>query len=133
MLDEASPQPDGSDRRRPIPWHIIKGYSAHGFRDFVIALEYKGKLIKDYCLNYYHHAINLTMKRGFFVLRHGMVDYIEGDDTVFERGRLEQLGANGRLSAHRQEESRHPMDTLRDLNILESLWQSAQPPWKVWT
>jgi len=45
----------------PILWHITKIYSAHGLNDFVICLGYKGQLIKEYFLNYFHRANNLTI------------------------------------------------------------------------
>jgi len=46
---------------RPILWHIMKSYAAHGIRDFVICLGYKGQLIKEYFLNYRAHSSDLTL------------------------------------------------------------------------
>jgi glucose-1-phosphate cytidylyltransferase len=46
---------------QPILWHIMKFYAAHGFKEFIIALGYKGEIIKDYFLNYYRHSRNLTV------------------------------------------------------------------------
>lgn len=45
----------------PIVWHIMNIYSSHGFKEFVLALGYKGDVIKEYFLNYYHHSSNLTI------------------------------------------------------------------------
>ncbi|MCG8307961.1 MAG: glucose-1-phosphate cytidylyltransferase [Cytophagales bacterium] len=69
---------------------------------------------------------------GFFVLEPGVFDYIEGDDTVFEKAPLENLAKNGELNAFRHESFWQPMDTLRDKNLLEGLWDSGEAPWKVW-
>lgn len=227
---------------KPILWHIMKIYSAHGLNDFIICLGYKGYIIKEYfatyslhmsdvtfdlrnnnmkvhqngtepwkvtlvdtgeksmtggrigrvrkyigdetfCLTYgdgvtdlnvtdlidFHRnqktlatltavqppgrfgAFNLdrsqhkisTFKEkpegdgawingGFFVLEPGVMDYITGDSTVWEREPMEELAHNGMLSAYRHRGFWHPMDTLRDKNHLEGLWQSGKAPWKVW-
>jgi glucose-1-phosphate cytidylyltransferase len=69
---------------------------------------------------------------GFFVLSPRVFDYIEADDTVWERGPLERLARERQLSAFVHEGFWQPMDTLRDKNLLESLWQSGRAPWKVW-
>jgi glucose-1-phosphate cytidylyltransferase len=69
---------------------------------------------------------------GFFVLEPAVIDYIEGDNTVFEREPLEKLAADGELCAFRHTGFWQPMDTLRDKNLLEGLWSSDNPPWKVW-
>jgi glucose-1-phosphate cytidylyltransferase len=69
---------------------------------------------------------------GFFVLEPAVMDYIEGDTTVFEREPLEKLAADGQLCAFRHTGFWQPMDTLRDKNLLEGLWNSPNPPWKVW-
>jgi glucose-1-phosphate cytidylyltransferase len=69
---------------------------------------------------------------GFFVLSPKVVDYIDGDQTVWERGPLERLAEEGNLSAYRHDGFWHPMDTLRDKVLLEELWGSGQAPWKVW-
>jgi glucose-1-phosphate cytidylyltransferase len=69
---------------------------------------------------------------GFFVLEPGVLDYIDGDDTIWEREPLERLAEDGQLVAYRHDGFWQPMDTLRDVRLLESLWQSGSPPWKVW-
>lgn len=225
---------------KPVLWHIMKIYSAHGIHDFVICLGYKGYMIKEYFANYCLHMSDVTfdmnnnsmevhqnkvepwrvtlvdtgdetmtggrLKRvreflddgdfcftygdgisdvnigelirfhrrvggiatltaiqppgrfgaldmdrqhvtgfqekppgdggringGFFVLSPAVFDYIEGDRTVWEREPLETLAKEGRLAAYLHDGFWHPMDTLRDRNTLESLWQSGNPPWKVW-
>jgi glucose-1-phosphate cytidylyltransferase len=69
---------------------------------------------------------------GFFVLEPGVVDYIEGDSTVWEREPMENLTRDGQLAAYRHYGYWQNMDTLRDKNVLEELWQSEAPPWKIW-
>lgn len=221
-------------------WHIMKIYAHHGFKEFVVALGYKGEVIKRYFLD--HHLLNSTMtvslangdvtvhegehldwtvhlvdtgldtmtggriKRlakwlgdetfmltysdgvadidirrllefhraqgrlatvtavrpparfggleldgdtvahftekpqigegwingGFFVLEPGVLEYIAGDETDWSREPLERLAEEGQLAAYRHESFWQGVDTLRDLRLLESLWQSKQAPWKVW-
>lgn len=225
---------------KPILWHIMKIYSAHGLHDFIICLGYKGYMIKEYFANYFLHMSDVTidlsknrmdvhqnsaepwritlvdtgegtmtggrlrrirsylenddfcmtygdgvsdvdivrliefhkskrtlatltatkppgrfgslnMKKdkvinfqekpegddawingGFFVLNPKVIDYIEGDETVWERSPLELLAREGQISAFVHEGFWQPMDTLRDKNHLESLWSSGKAPWKKW-
>jgi len=225
---------------KPILWHILNIYSAHGFNDFALALGYKAELIKEYFLNFFalnnDLSIDLTrgetrvhdgkqpnwkidlvdtglhtqtggrVKRlkpwvnnetfmltygdgvsnvnikellsfhkaqgklatitavrpparfgglqfegdkvveftekpqtgegwingGFFVLEPGVFNYIENDDSFWERSPLEKLAQDGELVAYRHEGFWQPMDTLREKHLLESLWESGKAPWKVW-
>jgi len=225
---------------KPILWHIMKIYSAHGVNDFVICCGYKGYVIKEYFANYFLHmsdvtfdikhnkvnvhqnnaepwrvtlvdtgeqtmtggrlkrvrdhiesddfcftygdgvgdidissliafhkregrlatltatqppgrfgAINLDGYRidsfqekpqgdgawingGFFVLNPKVIDYIEGDHTLWEREPMERLARDGQMSAWLHRGFWQPMDTLRDKNHLEELWTSGKAPWKVW-
>ncbi|MDL1976947.1 MAG: glucose-1-phosphate cytidylyltransferase [Deltaproteobacteria bacterium] len=228
---------------KPILWHIMKIYSAHGINDFVICCGYKGYMIKEYFANYYLHSSDITfdlrnnrtevyqngmepwkvtlvdtgektmtggrLKRvkkyigdetfcltygdgvtdlninalvdfhrkqktlatltavqppgrfgafnldrnqnkivtfkekpqgdsawingGFFVLEPGVMDYIAEDSTVWEREPVEKLAKDGMLSAYRHRGFWHPMDTLRDKNVLEGLWRSGEAQWRVWS
>jgi glucose-1-phosphate cytidylyltransferase len=226
---------------RPILWHILKLYSAHGVNDFVICCGYKGYVIKEYFANYFLHMSDVTfdmasnqvqvhqrkaepwrvtlvdtgedtmtggrlrrvaeylvdeeafcftygdgvsnvdlarqiafhrahgkmatvtavqppgrygalqtdgdtvrgfvekprgdggrINGGFFVLSPRVIDYIEGDQTSWEAAPLEQLAAEGHLKGWKHDGFWQPMDTLRDRNHLEELWQSGRAPWKVW-
>lgn len=226
---------------KPILWHIMKSYSAHGINDFVICCGYKGYVIKEYFSNYFLHMSDVTfdmknnkmevhqryaepwkvtlvdtgettmtggrLKRveeyvrdeeafcftygdgvsdvnitdliafhkeqrvnatltatvppgrfgaldmkgskvqsfhekpagdgalvngGFFVLSPKVIDYIDGDDTFWERRPLERLAEEGSLAAFPHHGFWQPMDTLRDKVYLEELWQSGEAPWKVW-
>jgi glucose-1-phosphate cytidylyltransferase len=67
---------------------------------------------------------------GFFVLEPGVIELIDGDDTVWEREPMERLAADGQLSAYRHEGFWHAMDTLRDRIVLEELWASGRAPWR---
>lgn len=225
---------------RPILWHIMKIYAAHGINDFIICLGYKGYFVKEYFANYFLHMSDVTidmlrntteihqnnaepwrvtlvdtgdqsmtggrLKRvrkylgdddfcmtygdgvgdinisqliafhnskkrlatltgtqppgrfgalniegdrvlsfeekphgdgawingGFFVLSPRVIDYIQDDATIWERGPMERLAAEGELSVHLHHGFWQPMDTLRDKQLLEDLWHSGNAPWKVW-
>ena len=225
---------------KPVLWHIMKMYSAHGINEFIVCCGYKGYLIKEYFANYFLHTSDVTfdmqhnkmevhqrfaepwkvtlvdtgestmtggrLKRvraylgdedfcftygdgvsdvditeaisfhrrqdrlatltgvqppgrfgvlnikgdhvtsfeekphgdggwvngGFFVLSPKVIDLIENDTTVWERGPMERLAREGQLSAYLHHGFWQPMDTLRDKNHLEELWQSGKAPWKVW-
>ena len=225
---------------KPILWHIMKIYSAHGLNDFIVCLGYKGYMVKEYFANYFLHMSDVSfdmaknrmevhqqnvepwrvtlidtgestmtggrLKRvrdyvkdgdfcftygdgvgdvdigklvafhraqkalatvtavqppgrygalhveadrvvrfdekpqgdggwingGFFVLSPAAVDYIDGDDTYWEREPLERIAAEGRLAAYRHTGFWQPMDTLRDKNQLEAMWDSGKAPWKTW-
>lgn len=229
---------------RPILWHIMKLYAAHGVTDFVICCGYKGWMIKEFFANYalYSSDVTFDMKRdaveihrrgnedwrvtlvdtgdgsmtggrlkrvrhhldeetflltygdgvadvdisalvafhraqggfatltavqppgrfgalvlepgqtaithfhekprgdgeeawingGFFVLEPEVLDYIAGDQTVWEQEPLERLAEEGRLAAYRHDGFWQAMDTLRDKVTLEQLWESGQAPWKCW-
>ena len=226
---------------QPILWHIMSMYSGFGFREFLVALGYKGEMIKHYFLEFHAMNSNLTLdlaraetrfhspttppwkvhlidtgaqtmtggrirrmrgyigddplfmvtygdgvadvdlgrlvafhrshgklatvtavrpparfgeiriqdgtvtgfaekpqvgegwiNGGFFVLDRRVLDYIDGDDTIWEREPMERLVAEGQLKAFCHEGFWHPMDTLRERNVLESLWNTGKAPWKNW-
>jgi glucose-1-phosphate cytidylyltransferase len=226
---------------KPILWHIMKIYAAHGVTDFVVALGYKGYVIKEYFANYFLHTSDVTidlaknavevhdtkaepwrvtlvdtgeatqtggrLKRlarhlqggtfcmtygdgvadvdlkaliaahraggrlatlttvqppgrfgavdtdsegrvrafqekprgdgtsingGFFVLEPKVLDYVEADDTIWERAPLERLATEGQLTAFPHRGFWQPLDTLRDKKVLEEHWAAGNAPWKVW-
>ncbi|MGH9456548.1 MAG: glucose-1-phosphate cytidylyltransferase [Thermoanaerobaculia bacterium] len=226
---------------RPILWHIMKLYSAHGVNDFVICCGYKGYMIKEYFANYFLHMSDVTfdvtrnemhvherhaepwkvtlvdtgedtltggrLKRvaahiqdeesfcltygdgladiditaeiafhrehgrwatvaavrppgrygalemrgaevvgflekppgdgglingGFFVLSPRCLELIEGDQTSWEGRPLSDLAAKKQMVAYDHHGFWHAMDTLRDKNFLEELWNSGRAPWKIW-
>src|SRR3990167_3516198 len=222
---------------KPILWHIMKIYSAHGLNDFIILCGYKGYLIKEYFANYFLHNSDVTfymktnqmeihhqevepwsvtlvdtgentltggrLKRvasylnnedfcftygdgvgdvdisalvqfhkshgklatltaaqvpgrfgqlhlegarvssfkekplsengwingGFFVLSPKVIEYIDGDNTMWEREPMERLAEAAELNAFLHRGFWQPMDTLRDKNLLEELWRSGNAPW----
>ena len=236
----AKPKPMVEIGGKPMLWHIMNIYASHGFKEFVIALGYKGEVIKDYFLNYRFRSRSLTVdlgtgsvsvhdginenwivhlldtgqntqtggriKRvaeyigrepfmvtygdglgninitelvkfhtlqnrlatltavspparfgqmvlneqevlefqekpiigggwingGFFVLEPDIVNYIPDYDTIWERTPLEQLASDGQLAAYKHHEFWHPMDTFRDVNVLNKMWDEGNPPWKIW-
>lgn len=69
---------------------------------------------------------------GYFVLEPSVFDYIDDDATVWELEPLQRLARDGKLSAFKHHGFWQSMDTLRDKNVLEELWDSGQAPWKVW-
>jgi glucose-1-phosphate cytidylyltransferase len=236
---EIKPKPMVEIGGRPILWHIMKHYYHYGFKDFAIALGYKGEYIKrffvDYCslagnlkvsfkdgevhttgappedwtvdlvetglntntggrikrlapfidgdrffltwgdgvatvdlkkLLEFHRshgkiatvtAVRPTARFGkldlegnrvikfsekplesgwingaFFVLERKIFDYIDGDDVGFEKQPLETLAREGQLMAYLHGDFWQCMDTLRDKKHLEELWESGNPPWKLW-
>lgn len=238
---EAIPKPMVEIGSRPILWHIMKHYASYNFKEFIIALGYKGEVIKRYFRDYYTLNSDMTVslvegqievhnrsredwnvhlidtglesstggrvKRlaswlkdetfmvtygdgvsdvdleallrfhrshgkiatvtavrpssrfgglifneenlvnqfiekpqigegwingGFLVFEPAVLDYLEGDQASLEREGLERLAEEGELLAYRHEGFWQCMDTLRDVRILESLWQSGQAAWKVW-
>ena len=237
---QVKPKPMVEIGGRPILWHIMMHYAHYGFKQFVIALGYKGEVIKKYMVDYCSLNSDLTVnlqtgevkihdahktdwtaelvdtgmptltggriKRlapylgnetfmltwgdgvsdvnlhdllafhrshgklatmtavrpparfghielhgdkvaefsakpqtregwingAFFVLEPGVFDYIDGDDTQWEREPLERLAKDGQLTAYRHTSFWQCMDTLRDKVLLEDLWQSGNAPWKIW-
>jgi glucose-1-phosphate cytidylyltransferase len=226
---------------KPILWHIMNIFAAHGIQEFVIALGYKGECIKEYFLNFYAFNNNISidlaagrttihdgnqpkwkiqlvdtglytqtggrLKRlqswldseesfmftygdgvadldikallqfhqahgklatvttvrsparfgriafdkdqvtdfyekpeasegwingGFFVLHPRVIDYVEDDSTVWERDPIERLARDGQLMGFRHAGFWSCMDTLKEKNFLEELWNSGKAPWQIW-
>jgi len=69
---------------------------------------------------------------GFFVFEPAVFDYIDNDDTILERKPLENLSKEGKLGAYKHQGFWQGLDTLRDRNQLDSLWNSNTAPWKIW-
>lgn len=69
---------------------------------------------------------------GFFVLNRSVAQHLDGDDTIWERDPMEKLAAAGDLQAFFHEGFWQPMDTLRDKQHLEALWDARKAPWKTW-
>lgn len=238
---EVKPKPMVEVGGHPVLWHIMKHYAHHGFKEFFVALGYKGEAIKRYFLDYYSlngsmtidlasgvvqtgerecedwvvhlkntgqstltggrvrrlrpwlegstfmvtygdgvanidlgallefhrahgRAATVTAVRpparfggllfdddsmvtqftekpqigegwingGYLVFEPTIFDYLEDDQTTLEADALERLAADKQLAAFRHEGFWQCMDTLRDKNLLEGLWRSGEPPWKIW-
>jgi len=239
---DLKPKPMVEIGGKPILWHIMKTYSAHGVNDFVICCGYKGYMIKEYFANYFLHQSDVTfcmkdnsmqvhqnnaepwivtlvdtgensmtggrLKRvkdyikdedafcftygdgvgniditrliqfhqshgkqatltatrppgrygalkfgpddsvehfqekpdgdgswingGFFVLSPKVIERIEKDSTTWESEPLNGLANDSELIAFKHEGFWQPMDTLREKNLLNELWNAGKAPWKVW-
>ena len=73
---------------------------------------------------------NGLINGGFFVLNPGVVSRIDGDETIWEQEPLTGLARDGQLGAYRHDGFWAAMDTLREKNVLEALWQSGEAPWR---
>jgi glucose-1-phosphate cytidylyltransferase len=69
---------------------------------------------------------------GFFILNPKTLDYIDGDDTIWERDPIERLAHDGQLMGYKHYGFWSCMDTLKEKNMLEELWKSEKAPWRVW-
>jgi glucose-1-phosphate cytidylyltransferase len=93
-------------------------------------LEFSGKQVKEFSEK--PQAGEGWINGAFFVLEPKVFDYIDGDETQFEREPLEQLARDGQLMAYKHTSFWQCMDTLREKYILEKYWNSGNAPWKVW-
>jgi glucose-1-phosphate cytidylyltransferase len=73
-----------------------------------------------------------SINAGFFVLSPKVLDYITDDATIWEQEPLRGLASDGQLMAHQHRGFWQPMDTLRDKQHLEELWNDGRAPWKLW-
>jgi len=94
------------------------------------ALKFRGDLIEKFAEK--SQTGEGWINGGFFVLEPQVLDYIEGDETIWERQPLEHLVGNEQLAAYRHEDFWQCMDTLRDVQLLDTLWSTGDAPWKVW-
>ncbi len=69
---------------------------------------------------------------GFFILDSGVLDYIDGDETVWERDPVERLAEAGELVGYRHQGFWSCMDTLKEKNLLEEMWNAGSAPWRIW-
>ncbi len=78
------------------------------------------------------HGDGSWINGGFFVLDPAVIEYISGDETIWEGDPMERLAADGQLQVWFHRDFWHPMDTLRDKTYLEDLWSAGKAPWKTW-
>jgi len=75
---------------------------------------------------------NAWVNGGFFVCSPRVFDYIDGDESIWEREPLERLSSEHQLATYLHHGFWQPVDTLRDKNYLQELWDAGQAPWQVW-
>jgi len=78
------------------------------------------------------HGEGSYINGGFFVVEPRALDRVSDDSTIWERGPMESLARDRQLAAYEHRGFWQPMDTLREKNLLESLWTEGRAPWKVW-
>lgn len=117
---------------------LLEFHKAHGKRATITAvsppgrfgaLEIDGAFVRSFQEK--PAGDGASINGGFFVADPSVLDLVEGPDTIWERGPLEQLAAMGDLAAFRHDGFWQPMDTLRDKLYLEKLWEEGAP-WKIW-
>ena len=119
---------------------LVKFHQSHGKLCTVTAVQPSGRF----------GALNLTddqtvhsflekpkgdgawINGGFFVCEPKILDYIDGDNTVFEKGPMEKIAADGEMKAFNHTGFWKPMDTLRDKHELEEDWSNSKAKWKIW-
>jgi glucose-1-phosphate cytidylyltransferase len=119
---------------------VVAFHKAHGRKATVTAVSPPGRFgildIEDgEIVKRFHEKPESEMgyiNGGFFVLQPSVVDYIEDDATIWERGPLERLAADGELAAYKHSGFWRPMDALRDKRDLDALWENGNAPWKLW-
>lgn len=118
---------------------LIDQHNKHGRLATLTAVQPEGRfgmmdMNGDYICSFREKSKNDSgwINGGFMVLEPGVIDYIEGDDTMFEREPLENLAKDGQLINYKHYGFWQCMDTLRDKQRLEELWGSGKAPWKVW-
>ncbi len=94
------------------------------------AMKFEGDLVKGFVEK--PEGEGGFINGGFFVLSPKVISRIPDDLTTWEAAPLSSLAADGELHAYFHEGFGQPMDTLRDKNQLEALWESGNPPWKNW-
>jgi glucose-1-phosphate cytidylyltransferase len=118
---------------------LLKFHRSHGKFATVTAvrpparyghLEFEGDMVVNFSEK--PQTAEGWINGAFFVLEPQIFDYIDGDSTVWERDPLERLAKDRQLMAYRHSSFWQCMDTLREKHLLESLWQSGNPPWKIW-
>lgn len=95
------------------------------------AIEIKDNVIKSFKEK--PKGDGVMVNGGFFVLSPKVIDRIKDDRSIWEQEPLKSLAEEGELMAFKHEGFWQPMDTLRDKNHLEELWNKNRAPWKIWT
>jgi len=93
-------------------------------------IEFEVDLVKNFVEK--PHGDGGWINGGFFVLSPYVLDYIEGDCSIWERDPMQKLAQNGQMSVYFHNSFWQPMDTLRERYLLEDLWRTGKAPWKIW-
>lgn len=101
-----------------------------GQRFGVLDIDREDKSIKAFREK--SEADGSRINAGYMILEPQIFDYIEGDSTVFEQEPLKNLAKDNQLDAYKHNGFWQCMDTKREMEQLEAMWQSGQAPWKVW-
>lgn len=94
------------------------------------AIEYSNHQVNKFIEK--PHGDNSWINGGFFVLSPKVIDYIEDDFTIWEQHPMKTLAENQQMSVYFHNGFWQPMDTLREKQLLENLWDNGQAPWKIW-
>lgn len=94
------------------------------------SLEIAGARVKSFLEK--PRGDNRWISGGFFVCEPGIFDFIEGDETIWERDPLEKIANSNQLSVRMHDGFWSAMDTLRDKTYLDELWATGKAPWKIW-
>ncbi|WDU62278.1 glucose-1-phosphate cytidylyltransferase [Pseudomonas poae] len=118
---------------------LVAFHKAHGKKATVTATQPPGRFgalnINDHHVESFRekpHGDDSWINGGYFVLKPEVIDLIEADDTIWEREPLEALARDRELLAYEHGGFWQPMDTLREKQQLEDLWERKVAPWKVW-
>jgi len=116
---------------------LVKFHASHSKKATVTAVNAPGRfgvlgMSGDNITSMAEKADTGRINGGFFVLDPAALDYIQDDSTIWERGPMERLAAEGELAAYRHDGFWQAMDTLRDKQALEDLWNTGSPPWRNW-
>ncbi|MFN3396565.1 MAG: glucose-1-phosphate cytidylyltransferase [Thermodesulfovibrionales bacterium] len=118
---------------------LINFHRAHGKQATVTTVRAParfGRIVfdEDRIVNFYEkpEAAEGWINGGYFVLSPEVLNYIDGDETIWERDPVEGLAKDGQLMGYRHYGFWSCMDTLKEKNYLEELWSSGKAPWKIW-
>lgn len=119
---------------------LVAFHKSHGKKATITAINVDQRfgvleIAKNGVVNAFREKSDLdedVVNGGYMVLEPDVFDYIDGDKTVFEKKPLETLVSNGELMAYRHAGFWQCMDTQRDRQVLENLWESGEAPWKKW-
>ena len=119
---------------------LIAFHKNHGRAATLSAIYPPGRfgaldIIENQVISFYEkpRGDGALINGGFFVLSSKALDYIQGDNTIWEQGPLKKLATDEELMSFKHEDFWQPMDTLRDKHYLEELWESEKAPWKLWS